>query len=357
MLAEQLLKCNVVVIFLCIVCLTISPSFSADRWSRLSSLPNTEGFASSFAGVLGDKLVVAGGANFPDKKPWEGGKKKWYDEVWALDLKQQTWNRIGKLPKPVAYGVSVTFKESMICVGGSNENEYLSDVFSLSLHEGKLRVASLPSLPIEHANGAGGLVGNMLLIVGGQNSNSDQSALQDLWALDLESLSDGWKKLESHPGVGRILPIVATTEKEFYVVGGCELYQADDRKVNRRYLQDFYRYEFGKGWTELADFPSPIAAAASPAPITNEGLFVLGGDDGSQVGVPASEHKGFRKEIWQFDFAENRWQEHRDMPAPRVTLPTASKDGTWYLPSGEMRPGIRSPEVWSWDLRSVRKNP
>jgi hypothetical protein len=120
-------------------------------------------------------------------------------------------------------------------------------------------------------------------------------------------------------------------------------------------LKDFYRYELGMGWTKLSDVPFPIAAAASPAPMTRTTLFLMGGDDGSQVGVMPHEHKGFRKDVWRFEISENRWFRHGSIPAPRVTLPTASRGDVWYFPSGEMKPGIRSPEVWSWDLRSAGK--
>ena len=39
------------------------------QWERLPSIPNTVGVASPFAGVSHGVLLVAGGANFPDKKP------------------------------------------------------------------------------------------------------------------------------------------------------------------------------------------------------------------------------------------------------------------------------------------------
>ncbi|NIP97188.1 MAG: hypothetical protein GWO24_28645, partial [Akkermansiaceae bacterium] len=46
------------------------------EWDRLPDLPDGEGFAGVFAGLArdGDKdiLVVAGGANFPEGRPWEG---------------------------------------------------------------------------------------------------------------------------------------------------------------------------------------------------------------------------------------------------------------------------------------------
>ena len=56
----------------------------AVHWSSLPNLPDAEGFASPFAGVAGGALLVAGGANFPNKRPWDGGHKVWYDIIYAL---------------------------------------------------------------------------------------------------------------------------------------------------------------------------------------------------------------------------------------------------------------------------------
>ena len=54
-------------------------------WKQLPPIPDREGFAGSYAGVSGNALLVAGGANFPDKRPWEGGTKIWYDRVFVLE--------------------------------------------------------------------------------------------------------------------------------------------------------------------------------------------------------------------------------------------------------------------------------
>ncbi|HVJ83856.1 MAG TPA: galactose oxidase, partial [Planctomycetia bacterium] len=55
------------------------------KWSRLPSLLDRHGFAGMFVGVSGGALICAGGANFPEKKPWEGGAKVWHDGVFALE--------------------------------------------------------------------------------------------------------------------------------------------------------------------------------------------------------------------------------------------------------------------------------
>jgi hypothetical protein len=49
------------------------------KWASLPPLPDREGYAGSFAGVSDGVLLVAGGANFQDRRPWEGGTKVWYD--------------------------------------------------------------------------------------------------------------------------------------------------------------------------------------------------------------------------------------------------------------------------------------
>src|SRR6185369_2510250 len=87
-------------------------------WKALPPLPDALGVAGAFAGESGGALLVAGGANFPDKMPWEGGKKVWHDTVWVLERPDGAWREAGRLPRPLGYGVSVTHHGSVVCVGG-----------------------------------------------------------------------------------------------------------------------------------------------------------------------------------------------------------------------------------------------
>ncbi|HTN77120.1 MAG TPA: hypothetical protein VL096_17795, partial [Pirellulaceae bacterium] len=117
------------------------------EWQQLAALPDNEGFAGAFAGVSGDALLVAGGANFPDKKPWEGGQKVWHDAVYVLEQPTGKWAVAGKLPRPLGYGVSVTHSGGVVCVGGSDAQRHYASVFRLRWHEGKLLTDLLPDLP------------------------------------------------------------------------------------------------------------------------------------------------------------------------------------------------------------------
>ena len=113
-------------------------------WSKLAPLPDAEGFAGSFAGVSGGALVVAGGANFPDKKPWDGGKKAWTDRVFVLDKPGGIWKEAGKVPRPLGYGVSVTHGTGVVCVAGCDADRHYADAFRLDWKDGKLTTTPLP---------------------------------------------------------------------------------------------------------------------------------------------------------------------------------------------------------------------
>ena len=60
-------------------------------WQKIAVIPssgnneNSLGFAGAINGVNNDVLIVAGGSNFPDGKPWEGGKKSYSDKIFVLE--------------------------------------------------------------------------------------------------------------------------------------------------------------------------------------------------------------------------------------------------------------------------------
>jgi len=87
---------------------------SSIEWTKFAPIPDAEGFAGSFAGVHQDALIVAGGANFPEAKPWEGGAKRWHDRVFVLERPGGVWRESGRLPLPLAYGVSMTTGDGLI---------------------------------------------------------------------------------------------------------------------------------------------------------------------------------------------------------------------------------------------------
>src|SRR5690606_35831856 len=130
-------------------------------WAELPAIPDATGFAGSFAGVSNGALVVAGGANFPDGAPWNGGTKTWYDHVYVLEQPTGQWKLAGRLPLPLGYGVSATWRDALVCVGGSNASGHYTRAFLLRYVNGAIQTEALPDLPAPNANACGALIGDV----------------------------------------------------------------------------------------------------------------------------------------------------------------------------------------------------
>ena len=330
------------------VACTVLPPKTALRWSPLPPLPDALGVAGPFAGVCGDTLLVGGGANFPGPMPWAGGKKMGHDDVYALTGTNGHWMRVGKLPRPLAYGVSVTTDRGVVCLGGSDADRHYPDVFRLEFHEGELTTQTLPSLPVPLANAAGARVGATIYVAGGSEQPGELSANRQCFALDLAEKNPHWRTLPPCPGPARLLPVAAAWENAFYLFGGAAL-AATNGKIARVYLHDAWRYDPAHGWQRLADLPKPCVAGPTPAPDWDGTIYLVGGDDGSRAGFqPPEKHPGFPKTILAYDVHGDRWRTNGEVPAARATLPAVFWHDRFVLPSGEMRPGVRSPEVWTF---------
>lgn len=319
---------------------------NAQEWQKLAPLPNKLGVAGAFAGVSHNYLVVAGGANFPDKNPWEGGKKVWHDDIYVLATPGEKWKLIGKLPRPLAYGISVSYKDQLLCVGGSDATKHYAEVIGISWHDDQLAIQNYPPLPISIANACGTLWGNSIIIIGGQESPTSGEAISSCFQLDLTQAQPVWKKLPPLTGEPRILATIAASGEHLFVLGGAKLLAKKDGTTTRAYLQDAYCFSHTAGWKHLPDMPEPLAASPSPAPTFESRIYLLGGDNSSQVNAAPTVHTGFSKRVLAFDLQKQQWHFVGDLPAPRVTVPCVSWENSWIVPSGEMRPGIRSPEVW-----------
>jgi N-acetylneuraminic acid mutarotase len=318
-------------------------------WSPLPSLPDKEGFAGSFAGVSRGELMVAGGTNFPDKRPWEGGTKVWYDTVYALSAEPgQQWRKVGVLPRANGYGVSITTDEGVIVVGGGNATENFRDVYLMRLESGKAKRYPMPALPRACAFMTGARLGNTIYIAGGIETPSATKALGTFWALDLDRLDQGWLTLPSWPGEERILACMGSLDGSLCLCSGARLKAGADGKAEREWLKDAYRYTPNQGWNKIADLPRVAVAAPSPAPVVNDKLLVLGGDDGALVNFePKDKHPGFPREILAYDAKANAWQPMGELPFSLVTSPCVIWDGRIIVPGGEARPGKRSAAVWA----------
>jgi N-acetylneuraminate epimerase len=322
-------------------------------WAALLPLPDRHGFAGSFAGLHNEVLLVGGGANFPDKMPWEGGTKVWHATVFALSKSDMPWKAVGELPRPLAYGVSLSTKRGIVCLGGSDSQKHYSECFLLEWVDGKLKTTFLPPLPRACANMCGALLGNNLLVAGGLETPTATTASKWFWSMDLSEPQPRWLSLEAWPGPERMLSVCSVLGDTFYLMSGVSLTADPQGKPIRTYLQDAYAYRSDLGWNPIADLPRPAVAAPTPAPsFGNSSFLILGGDAGTHVNSQSPEsHPGFERSILRYDTEALTWTVMGELPAGQVTTGVVKWNDQIIIPSGEIRPGVRTPKVWAGLLK------
>lgn len=343
----------------------LNPQAFAKR--TLPPLPDREGFAGMFASVAEGKLVVAGGANFPNGYPWEGGRKVWYDDLFVLDSPEsQTWNRPPiRLPLPAGYGVSITWNDRAYFVGGEtgpskNATESmpkcLNRVISLGIPDGSFEFREEPPLPEPLKDACGMTIGSHCFVFGGLSSPSATVASNRLHVLDLTNPDRGWQRGPDLPGSGRFQSIAGSDGRSLLVYSGIVPDRAPAGSQIRRkpYLREVWRYTPGHSptsgqWARLADMPAETAAAPSPAIRSKSGeLAILSGAIAADHAKAPMQHPGWSRDVLLHDPRQDRWRISRDAFEPGkavVTAPTVNWRGIDTVISGEISPGRRTPEI------------
>ena len=350
------------------------------EWDRLPDLPDREGFAGVFSGVVSegeeDFLVVAGGANFPDGRPWEDGKKFYYDGIYILPLKEDSeWRTAAvKLPIKVGYGMSVSLKSGKcLFMGGKNEAASRAEVLELSMALGKVKISRIGNLPRAIAEGVAAVVdGEVLVGSGGDGEKTHREIFKlvrpNLTTVRWESL--GWPE----DARGRMYPVAGVKGGKLYLFGGRDFAESEEKDINRifglDFLKDCWELNLSLGtWRRLADLPEAKSAAPSMAvPLGASSLLMLGGVPVDfwraqvaarpEINGQGMEHPGFPASILSYNTVADQWTEAGSLPlkgtfAP-VTTPVVFWDGKVIIPTGEIKPGVRSPQVLIVEMEERR---
>ena len=344
----------------CLLATALSGDASVLEFGELTAWPQAPGLAGPVAGRSGDHLVVAGGANFPGTPQWKTDKA-WHATVRVLDLEGGTWTTLETpLPRATAYAVSLTHPDHGIVVaGGSDGRTHHDEAYLLRYDNGVLQYEDLPNLPATCAEATGVLLGDTVCIAGGRTAPTSSTASDRLWTLDLSAPKRAWTEQAPLPAGGRILAVAGADNGRLLLFSGCEL--VDGR---REYKSDAWSWNPADNtWTRLADQPHPAVAAPSPAIAAgHDSLVIIGGDDGSQAGKAdelRDEHPGFSNELLVYSPITNTWRIGGTFPRvnegrpgdpttsrwPTVTVPTVPVEGGAIIPTGEMRPRVRSRKV------------
>ncbi len=314
------------------------------------------------------------------------------------------------LPRSLAYGVSVPTPNGIICIGGEwqdhqrdaknkvyQSTQGISDNVFVIRWEGSVSIShkwiapndekeavlDLPKLPKPTTALAGTIIGNKIYIVGG---DSGDGATKNFWMLDLDNRHSPekfhWKALPTWPGPPRTHLLVSTQhdgrETSLLMFSG-------RTKIDGRWkmLTDGYKYIPSQNkWIMLGPIqlkgdenPRCVMAGSISKMGTNH-LAVFGGADGKgflylteladQISKAEStndkekvsrlkkdqkdflnNHPGFSEDILLYNTVTNRWSTYGTLPVKsRVTTTAVQWAESIVIPTGEVSPGIRSPEIW-----------
>lgn len=314
-------------------------------WRDLPALPQP--LAGQFVGVIGDRLVVAGGSHWTGvPKPWDGGKKIWVDTIYTLRREDRSWRLAGHLPHAMGYGVAISTPGAMLCIGGQTSDGTVSTTYRLQLRNNEVAIDQLAQLPQAASNMAGALLGDTVLVAGGQAEASSLVAMHSFWSLDLSMPHATWKVLDPWPGAAVILPIAAASEGNFYLFGGAELTGTPGPPVGRRFLRTAFRYRPGNGWEKLADLPRPAEAGFAVG--ETHDVLLIGGSDGVLADREfqlKDQHPGFCRDVQRYSAAARSWIPEGEMPVSLVTSGVVRWGDEWVIAGGEDRPAHRSARV------------
>lgn len=351
---NRLLIGFVCVTFLCIT-LTIPTTLAQEFiWDDLPELPGELGFGGPFAGTHNGALIVAGGANFPNGMPWDGGDKVWYDDIYTLEVGHTEWTANSTLPQPLAYGISISTEQGLLIAGGSDADAIYDIVWLLQydVESKSVTTLTLPPLPDLTAFHAGAQVGNIIYIAAGQKSTDATDLNHAFWAMDISGPPHGWTWQEKTPwpGDARIKAVAASQvdgagSPFFYLFSGEIPIKDESGDTTLNYVTDGYRYDPREDtWTSIADLDKPVAATRAIG-VGQSHILVFSGSTGEHVTLPTQNIPEFPTTVRAYNTITDAWAVVDEMPRSVVTTEVVEWNDQIVITTGEIRPGIRTPRV------------
>ncbi len=342
-------------------------------WKDAGVLPASAKGKSNFglsgvvAGVLNQQIIIAGGNNFPEGLPWEGGVKKYYDQVFVYDVKGDTVfmaDSSVRLPSKVAYAAVAQLNDGIFYAGGENEKGPLTNVYLIQKNsKNGVVIISWPDLPEALTNAVAVVTSNAVYVLGGATKNG---VSDKVWAIYLNDITAGWKYVSTMPQPTAFAAAVFA-QGQVYIMGG--------RKKGTDGISEIYNQVFAwnianNSWSKKA--PLPYVVSAATAVTLPDQILFIGGDKGvvfHEVEMLASKiaatsdlsvknnlteiknnlqqtHPGFSKDILAYNLTTNTWRLFAQLTvAAPVTTYAFIFNHKIILPAGEVKPGVRTPLI------------
>ncbi len=358
------------------------------EWHIAGKLPSPAGsipalgMAGPIAGIHEDALIVAGGANFPGEMPWKGGKKAFLKEGFVFlrtpkgKLRPET---TFNLEQPIAYAAATSTPTGVVIAGGENQDGLSKKAWLIQWAKGnkQIQIIPLPDLPLALSGASLATSGNSVYLAGGQ---SDEGTSARFFCLNLASPGETWKELPQLPAPLAYTVLLAQSDGSnpcLYAIGG--------RKSNPNGISDISKavYAFNiqkQTWNRKKDLPYPLSASTGVAAGATY-LLIFSGDKGevftrSEQLIAAiskeqdpikldsltrqrialmESHPGFSGEVLLYNTITDVWSFATPSPFPgQVTTQAVRWGDQIYLPLGEIRAGVRTPEITAAKINSPK---
>lgn len=355
------------------------------QWKVAAVLPTSNGqskslgFAGAINGVNNNVLIVAGGCNFPNAMPWEGGRKYYSNEIYVLQKagNKFVWNKKVKsvLPESIAYCGSASTDKGIVYAGGENANGISNKCFLLNWNTTKnnVDIKPLPNLLIALTNVAVTHIGDVIYAAGGDEAKNSSKSF---FSLDLNDSNAQWKTLPDLPvALANATAIVQSgnTGEEIFIIGG--------RTKTSSGISDLHNTTFAfdlikQSWKKCADISdgktTTNLSAAPGIALGKDEIVITGSDNGkvfhqietyiSQIAQAKTteekekltgeknklsiHHKGFDKSILLYNTITDAWTKIGELPFPaQVTTNAVMWGNDIVISNGEIKPGVRTPDV------------
>ena len=325
-----------------------------------------EGLAGSFFGKQGDWLMMGGGANFPNGKPWEGGAKEFANQLFIFSQKGGQLELVNQsqLPFAVAEGAYVSTSRGVISIGGQNGEGVLNRVALHSYDGATLDVTMLPDLPVAVRGATAAAINNTVYLLGGQTAEGH--SVNQFLKLELNHMDRGWQALPGFP-----LPVSGASmaaqqdgeEISLFVFGGRAL--GEDGMTE--FYSSIYNYKPSRGsWSFVNDIrledgvPMKLSMAGA-APMGATHIALVGGDNGEvfaqvEAAMMAGDvelrdnlwvnHSGFNDKVLFYNTITDTWfGVDYELGTPVAVTSVVSDGEDIYVAGGEVTPGVRNPAI------------
>jgi SSS family solute:Na+ symporter len=365
------------ILIACISCAISLNVHSQSEYFRYSSLPDLPansgmsaqpGLAGSYTGIDDDVLILAGGANFPGELPWEGGEKAYYDDIFILQKhgkESYSWSKMEvKLPLALAYGGAIPTSQGLLCFGGNTSENVIAESWLLNYipESGMVRVKTGPQLPLPLSNFAYSIIDDMVYLAGGVSANG--VSVKRFFRLDIsgnDPMTWRWEELLSWDGEPRSYAVAAAQSNGlsncFYLFSGRNI----QNDLKPEILYDAHVYDPSlKTWSVIStgeehEFP---VMAGTAFPMGASTIVFSSGASGkmimkqlelktsTSIAEHLKRHPGFGRQLRGFNTLTYEIYTLDSLPVTgQLTTAAVQWGQDIIIPSGEIRPGVRTPEI------------